>query len=69
MDKIKLNNIKISYVELLKDVKAFPNFSPAKKRADLKVREYLKYVRDTYGQETVDKVAGVPNKKKVEARI
>jgi hypothetical protein len=63
MDKIKEHNIRISYVELLKDVKAFPNFSLAKKRAVQMIREYLKYVRDTYGQEMVDKVCGNKTKK------
>lgn len=58
MDKIKLNNIRITYEEYLLDVKSFPDFSPAKKRAKQKLKEYMKRIRDEYGQEVVTKICG-----------
>lgn len=54
---MQVSNIKKEYQDLLQDVKAFPP-GPMKKRAKDKVHEYLKFIKQRYGQDVVDQVAG-----------
>lgn len=60
---IKLGNIKIAYLEFLKDVKAMPGNSEHRRRAKDRLHVYLKSIRDQYGQEIVDEIAGKKEKK------
>lgn len=51
----RLNNIRIEYINLLKNIKSFPE-GPLKRKARDELHSYMKSVRDRFGQEVVDKV-------------
>lgn len=58
LNNIRIEQIKIEYIGLLKNIKSFPDNSSQKQRAKKELGKYLESVRDRFGQEIVDKVAG-----------
>lgn len=53
---MSINNLHIAYRDLMKDMKAFPPSSPARKRAKHRLEDFLRRVHTEHGQETVDRI-------------
>ena len=61
MESYKLEKYKVQFIEMMKDVRGFPDKSSAKKVYKEKLKHYLGELKDKFGQEFVDKIANPNN--------
>lgn len=69
ISNIRLEQIKIQYKDFLRDMRSFPSESLQKRKVKKEMHEYLKSVRDRFGQEVVDKVCDVYGQTKPKEKL